>query len=147
MTTQRTGAHPVILGSAPRRTRANVLSAQREEGRANPILDWARDLHDGGDPYAWGMDLLELTQSLRMAYDSPRIGGGIDPELATNVPDIESLRFEGGMASYVLGDPTDPDDTSALEGLTPDQIQDTITHAEAVAVRYLALCRAHRKDY
>jgi hypothetical protein len=51
------------------------------------------------------------------------------------------------MAAYLLGDPTNPDDTSALDGLTPDQIQDAIVHAEAVAVRYIALCERAGRAY
>jgi hypothetical protein len=136
MSTIRTNAHPVILASfTPNRA------------PANPLLAWARDLATDGDPYGWGMALLEVTQALRAAYDSPRIGGGIDPAIASNVPDVDSLRYEGGMAAYLLGDPTNPDDTSALDGLTPDQIQDAIVHAEAVAVRYLALCERAGRAY
>lgn len=143
MSTIRTNAHPVILTSTSevRTDMRHVVDGRdtRTWRPANPLLTWARDLIDG-DPYGWGMSLLEVTQALRVAYDSPRIGGGIDPAIASNVPGVGTLRFEGGMAAYLLGDPTDPDDPSALDGLTLDQIQDSIVHAEAVAVRYIALC-------
>lgn len=148
--TIRTNAHPVILASTneARTDLRHVVNGRdtRTWGPRNPLLTWARDLIDG-DPYGWGMALLEVTQALRVAYDSPRIGGGIDPAIASNVMSVDDLRFEGGMAAYLLGDPTDPDDTSALDGLTLEQIQDAIVHAEAVAVRYIALCEREGRAY
>ncbi|MEY4081127.1 MAG: hypothetical protein RL430_1557 [Actinomycetota bacterium] len=177
MVTQRTNAHPVILGSAPRGHDV-ARERQRKSGQANVILDHWRDMHDPDEPWGSAMTLLEAVEVLRMAYDSPRIGGGIDPELATNLPSLWNARDEFPLLGYLIGTQADAqsdldswwhnaqrsgatpselaelpesaedhDYAPAFDGMTDDQIQDAITHAEAVAVRYIALCKAAGRDY
>lgn len=127
MTRIRTNAHPVILASLNER-RGGAGSGSRS---TNVILDLARDL-DSGDTYSEALEILWATQVLRVAYDSPRIGGGIDPAIASNVPSLEDAVAEGGLIAYIVGDPQ-ADPTNCLEGYSDDEIQDMIVHAEAVA--------------
>lgn len=127
----RTNAHPVILTggrNAPRRDADQSHSL---------LLDAARDTYDG-DLFGWGMDLLFATQVLRMAWDSPRIGGGIDPALATGLPSYETARDECTILLYVDG---------LFDGMNSNHVQDMIVHAEAVALRCIALAESEGKDY
>lgn len=134
----RTNAHPVILASGASRDASAPV---------NVILSYARDLRDGIDS---AYDLLFATQILRVAYDSPRIGGGIDPAVATNVPGLASGREECPMLAYLIGDDAEREasnaDTGAdadyqhmgaLENIPTDRVQDMIVHAEAVALRLI----------
>ena len=150
----RTNAHPVILNS-----RTNF-------GIQNVILAVARDLADQpGNNLMWAYELLFATQVLRMAYDSPRIGGGIDPNVATGLPGLESGIRECAPLAYLMtgwGDETDLDGVPLdsdghheyVEGkgdvfwfydMTHDEIQDAIVHAEAVALRVIHLYEANGK--
>ena len=80
--------------STTRRIRSNagqiILTGGRgavnrsDHANHSTLLDVARDCYSG-DLADWAYELLWTTQILRMAYDSPRIGGGIDPNVATNV--------------------------------------------------------------
>lgn len=141
--TIRTTAHPVILSSR---------FAYNLDERQNTIIAAARDVTDG-DLFYWSTELLYATQMLRMAYDSPRIGGGIDPELATNLPDMESAREDCYVLGYIIGSETcdeenyDPERMGILEGVNGDKVQDMIVHAEAVAVRLIAWCKSTGQDY
>ncbi len=139
----RTNAGPVILASNNSR-RGGHGSGTRV---TNVILDHARDCYSGSMS-EWASELLWTTQVFRMAWDSPRIGGGIDPDVAGNVSSLESSRIGGDpMVGYIVGSPDspydgetyDPDSLGALDGLTPDEIQDMIVHAETVALLTLAV--------
>lgn len=159
MTTSiRTNAHPVILASNYRGT-VDAMSRvidHRRDNTGNIILDFARDLYEG-DTFNWAMDLLFATQELRMAYDSPRIGGGIDPALATNLPGLEAARLDCYTLAYIIGSPDqsyhgddetyDPESMGAFDDLELDYIQDCIVHAEAVAGRLVNLCRIIGTSY
>lgn len=115
----------------------------------NIILDLARDCYDGSDLFGWGMELLYATQELRMAYDSPRIGGGIDPALATKLPPLKEAADECPILGYMIGDRIDPTNTLAeyhhLYG--GDYIQNCIVHAEAVAIHAIDFATALGKEY
>lgn len=138
----RTNAGPTIMASNNIR-RGGWGSATRT---TNVILDHARDCYSGSMS-EWASELLWTTQVLRMAWDSPRIGGGIDPAVATNVSSIETDRIGSGFTAYLIGGPDLPYDGEqydamsygALDGLTNDEIQDMIVHAEAVALLTLAV--------
>lgn len=141
--TIRTNAHPVILSSR---------FAHNLEERQNIILAAARDVADS-DLYWWSMEMLYATQVLRMVYDSPRIGGGIDPELATNLPGLDDAREDCYILGYIIGSETcdeenfDPEKMGLLEGVDGDKVQDMIVHAEAVAVRLIGWCKSTGQDY
>ena len=133
MSTIRTTAHPVILtGSrlAPQRGWGHI-------GGHSAMLDTARDLYDG-DLYGWGMELLYASQVFRLAYDSPRIGGGIDPRIATNVQGLDSARHDSAMVDYLA---------DVLAPLAPDYVQDMTVHAEAVALKCIALAESTGRAY
>lgn len=148
----RTTAHPVILSSTDSISGASALAASERIksghpfGPVNVILTAARDLWDRGDTYGWAMELLYTAELLRMAYDSPRIGGGIDPALATNLPAWDDAVGEGGMLAYIVGDPQ-ADPTDLLAGIDTDRVQDMIVHAEAVADGLIRLCVLTGTDY
>lgn len=139
----RTNAHPVILSSKGTPDRGYT------GGVANPLLTWARDCFDG-DLYGWAMELLFATQVLRVAYDSPRIGGGIDPGVATGVPSLESGVLDSSLLRYLFTDESG-DDAPLVDGpfagMKPDARQDAIVHAEAVALRLTALCERTGRAY
>lgn len=137
----RTTAHPVILTS------------RYPSAHENVILSFARDLYDGIDS---AYDLLFATQILRLAYDSPRIGGGIDPAVATNVPGLEWGREECPTLAYLIGTDAEREASNAdagadadyqhmgaLEHFPSERVQDMIVHAEAVALR---LIRAYEAE-
>lgn len=141
----RSNAHPVILSST------REVAGYQPEGHVwlsqNIILTVARELFDG-DLFGWSMDLLFATQMLRMVYDSPRIGGGIDPALATNLPDWDTAREESSILGYLVGRPdSDLIVEDLLEGLDGDFVQDCIVHAEAVAARLIHLCDVTGRAY
>lgn len=114
-------------------------------GRENPILDGFRDIYDGHDTW---LDLYEATQWLRLTYDSPRIGGGVDIGVQL-VGDLAGAREDNSVLGYIIGNtyeiaenyPEIDLDTymGLLNGLHPEQVQDYITHAEAVAKLALAV--------
>lgn len=135
----RTNAGQVILTS----TNERRVKVQGSSYRVtNVILDYSRD-NFSGSMTDWALDVLWATQVFRMAWDSPRIGGGIDPAVATNVSSIETERHEGGLVGYIVGgedeDDFDPSKYGGFDGLTNDEIQDMIVHAEAVALLTLAV--------
>ena len=134
----RTNAHPVILTSAPRGL-ASHLHGVRGAQKTNLILDLARDYYDSADLYGWAMGTLYAVEVLRMEYDSPRIGGGIDPAIASNL-NGESIEYDilrGELEGLLFRNP----------GLFTDAIQDMIVHAEAVLDRLIQQCRINGKDY
>lgn len=103
----RSNAHPIVLTSGfwgdYSATHTVRVERLRRRGKVNPILQAARELRDG-DTFGWAMELLYATQILRVAYDSARIGGGIDPNVATNVPGLESGRDDCSTLAYIIGD-------------------------------------------
>lgn len=151
----RTNAHPTIL------TGARTAKGRETNTGHNVILDLARDLYDGHDAFGWAMDLLYAVEVLRMQYDSPRIGGGIEPALATNLPDLETARADCSTLGYIIGAPDDhlhygtdsepceyfPESMGELDGLDPDYVQDCIVHAEAVADRLINMATLLGTDY
>lgn len=144
MSSIRTNAHPVILASIGLQ-RTGEPHASSPTRVTNVILDIARDF-DSGDTYGEMLEVLWCTQILRAAYDSPRIGGGIDPVIATNIPSWDDAVAEGGLFAYIVGDPQG-DPTNCLEGLTTDEVQDMIVHAEAVAWRLVKLADLNGTSY
>jgi hypothetical protein len=139
----RTNAGPVILASNNAARGGNGSGSRT----TNVILDHARDCYSGSMS-DWASELLWTTQVFRMAWDSPRIGGGIDPTVASNVPSLDASRVGGDpMVGYIVGSPDSPYDGEtyearrygALNNLTNDEIQDMIVHAEAVALLALAV--------
>lgn len=122
-----------------------TYSRRRTYGGTNPILDGFRDLYDGHE--SW-LDLYEATQWLRLTYDSPRIGGGVDIGVRL-VGTLDGAREDNSVLGYIIGTADeiaesypegDPDTyMGLLDGFHPDQVQDFITHAEAVAKLALAL--------
>lgn len=122
----RTNAHPTIL-----------TSGKRRRDNENHILAYYRESHDGADSVR---ELLYATQLLRAEYDSPRIGGGIDPEICTlgMGASVDAERQEeGSFLNYLLG--PDDDYENPFSDLTANQMQDVIVHAEAVALTWLAV--------
>lgn len=137
----RTTVHPTILASGKRRGIAS-----------NVILETARDTLDTGDPFAWAMEVLFASQVLRVAYDSPRIGGGIDPEIATGVPSLETAKWESDLLLTLTGtcvkcSTCGMEASAPLTLMPPDRVQDAIVHAEAVALRLIALCERTGRAY
>ena len=130
MSSIRTNTHPTILTSCSQRGAGDYLAP-------NVILSYYRDIHDGSDSIR---ELLWTTQLLRVDYDSWRIGGGIDPDIATlgMGASLYGERMEpGSFANYLLG--TDEEPAGAFEGHSIGYIQDCIVHAEAVALTWLAV--------
>ena len=131
-------SHIVLTGSREARAhKAQIMRIGPAIPAHNVILDVARDLYSGS-MIDWAYELLWTTQILRMAYDSPRIGGGIDPAIATGVPSWDDAVAEGGMFAYIVGDPQG-DPTNTLDGIDADDLQDMIVHAEAVALLTLGV--------
>lgn len=125
--TIRTNAHPVVLTSTNGAAPSNLL------------LIMARECWDSGDVYGSAMELLYVTQNMRMAWDSPRIGGGVDPEIASGMPGWEACKEDSSLADYVS-------EVMELQD-SADYVQDCIVHAEAVALRLIAAARAAGEDY
>ena len=161
--TMRTNApYPVI-----HTTRSRWSDRHSRNHRQNLILAYYRDIHSDAEDVR---ELLWATQVLRLAYDSPRIGGGIDPEIASNVTSLNTEREDGRLIPYLCDNAedakeewiskmrelsqelpfsaqeiqalgiTNPEEyIAAFYGVDVITIQDWITHAEAVALKWLAV--------
>lgn len=117
----RSNAGPIVLTSRPSRSGAEV----------NLVLAMLRS--HVGEPAPNGDDLLEalwVVEIARMEWDSPRIGGGIDPAIATRLASSSEAREESVLADSIF---------DVLELLDVDDAQDAIVHAEAVLVRLLRM--------
>lgn len=115
------------------------ISWDRKAHKINVILDYYQDVHDGVDSM---LDLLWATQILRAAYDSTRIGGGIDPEIAhLGSSSVETERMEeGSFIQYLYG--TEEYHEPWTQEHSTEEIQDMIVHAEAVALLWLSVFEA-----
>lgn len=149
------------LVSAERRIRSNAAHIILTSGRArresqdltsphnsNLILDLARDTVDGA-LYGWAMGWLWAVETLRMEWDSPRIGGGIDPALATGLTgsreDSPELAYIDGELERFAAFNIDANGWDAE--YANDRIQDMIVHTEAVLDLIINQCTIAGKDY
>lgn len=137
----RTNDHPTILRSGFHTLYWDDSSVRPADfyERVNPILRVYHDVHDGIDTVR---ELLWTTQLLRVEYDSPRIGGGIDPDIAClgMGHSLDGEReVEGSFAHYLLGPGDDSNNYLEHYCSSVREIQDAIVHAEEVARKWLAV--------
>lgn len=97
----------------------------------NTLLDIARDSYSG-DMIDWALELLECVTWMRMYWDSPRLGGGIDPDIRL----VGDGPAEGSGAEYTYTGIAEYIRDNSIEA---DTVQNWIAHAEAVARLTLAV--------